>query len=103
VRRDPFLLSLLTTPTALMLVVNVVSLLLLRRLVRREGIQLRDLIGFDRARIGRDVGLGVLWLIVLNVPFFATVLLLVVVVTRPTSDAEFWAAFGDVFVGVRRR
>lgn len=97
--KDPLLLSLLATPTALMLGVNVASLLLLRRLVRREGIQLRDLIGFDRARIGRDVGLGLLWLIVLNLPFVATIMLVTVALTRHADGAEFGAAFEEVFVG----
>lgn len=96
---DPLLLSLITAPPALMLAVNVVSLLLLRRLVRREGRQLRDLIGFDRARIGRDIGLGLLLLIVLNVPFVLAVVLVTVALTSPTSGAEFAAAFEEVFAG----
>lgn len=76
-----------------MLGVNVVSLLLLRRLVRREGIQLRDLIGFDRARVGRDLGLGLLWLIVLNLPFVATIMLVTVALTLPATGAAFEEVF----------
>ncbi len=43
------------------------SLLLLAWLMRREGLQLRDLIGFDRHRLGRDLLIG-LGLIVVFIP-----------------------------------
>jgi uncharacterized protein len=57
------------------------------------------LIGFDRARVGRDVGLGLLWLVVLNVPFVATIMLVTVALTRPASGAAFGAVFEQVFAG----
>lgn len=95
---EPFLLS-LTTPTFLMLFVNLISLALLARLTRREGIGLRDLIGVDRARLGRDVGLGLLWLVVLNVPFMAAVVLTTVVLTRPADAQALGEGFAQVFAG----
>src|SRR5690554_2795172 len=48
--------------------VNVLSLVLVRWLVHREGRRLRDLIGFSRKRLGRDILWGVLWLVVLYLP-----------------------------------
>ncbi len=57
-----------------LLPVNVVSLLWVRRLVHREGSTLRAMIGFDRARIGRDIAWGLLWIVVLWVPFMAAVM-----------------------------
>lgn len=95
---DPLLLG-LTTPPAVMFGVNMVSLWLLSRAVAREGLRLRDLIGFDRSRLGRDVLLGVVWLVVLNVPFMATVVLLTILLTRPADAAALGAGFGEVFAG----
>lgn len=57
-----------------MLPVNLVCLWWVRRLVHDRGSRLRDLIGYSRARIGRDVLWGLLWLVVLYVPFVLTVL-----------------------------
>jgi membrane protease YdiL (CAAX protease family) len=54
--------------------VNVACLLLLARLLRREGTSISQLAGFERARVGRDLGWGLLWLMVLYVPFALTVL-----------------------------
>ncbi len=95
---EPFLLS-LTTPTFLMLFVNSISLALLVRLTRREGIGVRDLIGVDRARLGRDVGLGLLWLVVLNVPFMVAIVLTTVVLTRPADPEALGEGFAQVFAG----
>ncbi|HRQ01203.1 MAG TPA: type II CAAX endopeptidase family protein [Terrimesophilobacter sp.] len=57
-----------------LLPVNVVTLWLVARLLRREGSSLRELIGFDRSRLGRDVAWGWLWLVVLWVPFMAAIM-----------------------------
>ncbi|MPZ65658.1 MAG: CPBP family intramembrane metalloprotease [Pseudonocardiaceae bacterium] len=95
---EPFLLSLTTTPS-LMLFVNLISLVLLARLTRREGIRLRDLVGFDRARLGRDVGFGLLWLLVLNVPFIAAIMLMTVALTRPADAQALGEGFAQVFAG----
>jgi membrane protease YdiL (CAAX protease family) len=64
-----------STLSALYLVpVNVASLLLVRWALHREGRRVRDLIGFDRARLGRDILWGLLWLMVLYLPFAAAIL-----------------------------
>lgn len=57
-----------------LLPVNVLCLLLVRRLVHREGGTLRAMIGFDRARLGRDLGWGLLWIVVLYVPFAGAII-----------------------------
>ena len=53
--------------------VNVASLLLLRWALHRDGRRVRDLVGFDRTRLGRDVLWGLLWLMVLYLPFAVAV------------------------------
>lgn len=60
--------------TVALLPVNIVSLLLVRHLVHRTGGTVRGLLGFERARLGRDVLWGLLWLVVLYLPFVLTVL-----------------------------
>jgi len=57
-----------------MVLVNLVCLWWVRRLVHDRGGRLRDLIGYARARLGRDILWGLLWLVVLYVPFALTVL-----------------------------
>lgn len=57
-----------------LLPVNIVTLWLVARLLRREGSSLRELIGFDRSRLGRDIAWGWLWLVVLWVPFVAAIM-----------------------------
>jgi len=52
-----------------LLPVNVVCLIVVRALLHREGSSLREIVGFDRARVGRDVLWGLLWLAVLYLPF----------------------------------
>lgn len=56
------------------IIVNAVYLALLRAIVRREGRRLRDLLGFDPARLPRDVAWGLLWVAVLYLPFVAAVI-----------------------------
>lgn len=91
---EPFLVA-TTAPTALMLVVNLVTLALLARGVRREGGRLRDLIGYDRARLPRDALLALAWFVLLNGPFVVVVVLMTVVVAgRLDGDA-----FAQVFAG----
>lgn len=63
-----------------LLPVNIVSLMLVGWLLRREGPHesawagIRAAIGFDRARLGRDIGWGFAWLMVLFVPFVVAIL-----------------------------
>src|SRR5690606_7669014 len=52
-----------------LLPVNVLTLLVLRRIVHGEGTTLRAMIGFERARLGTDVLWGLLWIMVLYLPF----------------------------------
>ncbi|RXZ66884.1 CPBP family intramembrane glutamic endopeptidase [Agromyces albus] len=54
---------------AIMLPVNVVSLVLVRRALHREGLRARDLIGFSWRRLGADIAWGLLWLSALSLPF----------------------------------
>lgn len=57
-----------------LLPVNILTLVIVARLLRREGSSLRQLIGFDRARLGRDTAWGFLWLVVLWIPFVAAIM-----------------------------
>jgi membrane protease YdiL (CAAX protease family) len=89
----------LVTPPFVMLFVNLASLWLLVWLTRREGLRLADLIGFDRARAWRDVGWGLVWLVVLNVPYVLAIMAMTVAITRPASADELGPAFQRVFAG----
>ena len=52
-----------------LLPVNIICLLVVARFYRNQGLSLRDAMGIQRGRIAKDIGWGLLWLIVLNVPF----------------------------------
>lgn len=54
--------------------VNIASLLLLRWALHRQRRRIRDLVGFERARLGRDILWGLLWLIVLYLPFAGAII-----------------------------
>ncbi len=53
---------------------NVVCFFILQGIVRREGGSLGGLLGFSRERLGRDVLWGLLWALVLYLPFVAVLL-----------------------------
>ncbi len=74
--------------------VNVLCLWLLRRRLRAEGSSLRRLAGFDRARLGFDALMGVMWLMVLFVPFVLAVNLAMLLLFGPIGML---AAFETVF------
>ena len=95
---EPFLSALLTA-TLVTVVVNLVSLVLLRRLTRREGIRLQDLIAFDRRRIWPDIAWGLALLIVLNVPFIVTIMAVAFLVGGPMGGQDFGTAMSNVFAG----
>jgi hypothetical protein len=95
---EPFLSALLTA-TLVTVVVNLVSLVLLRRLTRREGIRLQDLIAFDRRRIWPDIAWGLALLIVLNVPFIVTIMAVAFLVGGPMGGQDFNTAMSNVFAG----
>lgn len=77
-----------------LLPVNLVCLVLLRRVLHREGRSVRDLLGFDRSRLGRDTSWGLLWIAVLYVPFALTVLGVMAVL----YGADVFSAFETIFV-----
>ncbi|UNK71878.1 CPBP family intramembrane glutamic endopeptidase [Microbacterium sp. H1-D42] len=52
-----------------MLPVNIICLLLVMRLVRREGGSVRAMLGWQTDRIWRDLAWGLLWLAVMYLPF----------------------------------
>lgn len=60
--------------TVALLPVNVASLLIVRHLVHRHGGTVRGLIGFERARLGRDLLWGLLWLVLLYLPFVVSII-----------------------------
>lgn len=60
-----------------MLPVNVVCLLLVARLLRGEGRTVRELLGYEPRRLGRDLLWGLLWVVVMYLPFVATIMLVV--------------------------
>jgi len=95
---EPFLSALLTA-TLVPVVVNLVSLVLLRRLTRREGIRLQDLIALDRRRIWPDIAWGLALLIVLNVPFIVTIMAVAFLVGGPMGGQDFGTAMSNVFAG----
>ncbi|MFT4297445.1 MAG: type II CAAX endopeptidase family protein [Micropruina sp.] len=76
-----------------MLPVNLVCLFLIGRLLRRSGSSIRELLGFDRRRLGRDLAQGVLWLLVLYLPFVGTILL----VTWLQHGAELFVRMQTIF------
>ena len=95
---EPFLSALLTA-TLVTVVVNLVSLVLLRRLTRHEGIRLQDLIALDRRRIWPDIAWGLALLIVLNVPFIVTIMAVAFLVGGPMGGQDFNTAMSNVFAG----
>lgn len=56
-----------------LLPVNIVCLLLVAKFYREQGRSLREAMGIQHGRIVKDIGWGLLWLIVLNVPFVLAV------------------------------
>ncbi|RNF38110.1 CPBP family intramembrane glutamic endopeptidase [Planococcus salinus] len=55
-------------------IVNVFCFFLLSRILKNEGRSIKELAGFQSARLGKDVLYGFLWLFVLYIPFAATVM-----------------------------
>jgi membrane protease YdiL (CAAX protease family) len=76
-------------------IVNLVCLVLLLRLTRREGVRLTDMLGFRRERLLRDLGLGLLLSFGLGLLFVCGVLLGGLVL----YGTDLFARFETVFVG----
>lgn len=72
-----------------MVPVNVVCLVLVAQLLRRDGRSLREALGYEPRRIGRDLLWGLLWVVVMYLPFAGAIILVV------------WLQHGDqVFVAM---
>lgn len=74
--------------------VNLLCLGLVRRYYRAEGTTLREALGIRPGRVGRDILWGLLWLVVLNVPFSFAIAGTVFAM----YGAEAPAAFETIFV-----
>lgn len=75
------------------IIVNVICLALLRAIVHREGRRLRDLLGFSRARLPKDILWGLLWIAVLYVPFVAAVIGTMAALYDPDTFSSFERVF----------
>jgi membrane protease YdiL (CAAX protease family) len=75
------------------IVVNAISLVILRRIVHREGRTLHDLLGFSRARMGKDILWGLLWVAVLYLPFAAAVIGTMAALYGPDTFTSFERVF----------
>ncbi|KRE21271.1 hypothetical protein ASG80_14630 [Agromyces sp. Soil535] len=80
---------------AAMLPVNLASLALVRRALHREGQRARDLIDFSWRRLGTDVLWGLLWLVVLWVPFVLAVIGMMFLLYGGDAFANFQTVFYD--------
>lgn len=78
-----------------LLPVNVLCLVLVRKFYRDRGMTLRTALGIQKGRIGRDVLWGLLWLVVLNVPFMAVVAGTVFILYGSEAPAAFATIFFD--------
>lgn len=75
--------------------VNVICLVIVRRLLHRRGLRARDLIGFRRQRLGVDLLWGLLWLGVLYMPFVATIMGVMALLHGDRMFAAFETVFFD--------
>jgi uncharacterized protein len=78
-----------------MLPVNLICLALVRRRLHREGRSVRGLIGLRPGRLGRDILWGLLWLMVLSVPFAATIMIVMALLHGESTFAAFETVFFD--------
>ena len=77
-----------------MLPVNLICLLLVIRLVRREGGSIRALLSWRKDRIGRDFAWGLLWLAVMYLPFVGIMIGIMALKFGP----ELFDSFETIFV-----
>ncbi|HLU22293.1 MAG TPA: CPBP family intramembrane glutamic endopeptidase, partial [Bacillaceae bacterium] len=75
--------------------VNILCYYILHRILKKEGSSFKDLLGYRKDRIGKDVLLGFLWLFVLYIPFSLGVIGTMFVM----YGADFVSHFETVFVG----
>lgn len=76
-----------------MLPVNVICLLLVLRLVRRSGGSVRKLLGWRPERVWRDLAWGVLWLMVMYLPFVGVMIAVMALRFGPDLFASFELVF----------
>jgi hypothetical protein len=73
----------------------VLCFFLLHRILKKEGRSIKELIGFQPGRIGKDILFGILWLVILYVPFVITVMGTLFIM----YGADFPLHFQTVFAG----
>ncbi|MFC4023666.1 CPBP family intramembrane glutamic endopeptidase [Oceanobacillus longus] len=88
----PFLSEL---STVYFTVVNISCFVLLHRLLKVEGRSFKELVGYQRDRLGSDILYGFLWLFLLFIPFVLTVMGIMFVM----HGAEMFQQFEAVFAG----
>ena len=74
-------------------VVNVFCFLLLHRLLKKEGRSIKELIDFRIDRVIKDILFGLLWLLVLYVPFVVTIMGVMFVMYGPDLFEHFQTVF----------
>ena len=90
-----------TWATLGLLPVNVLCLVIMRKFYRDKGVSLRAALGIQKGRIGRDILWGLLWLLVLNVPFIAAVTGTVFALYGNDAPSAFGTIFFDPASSVR--
>lgn len=78
-----------------LLPVNLLCLWLLLRRLRTEGLSLREALGVERGKVGRDIAWGLLWILVLNVPFMVAITVTVFAMYGSGAPAAFETLFFD--------
>lgn len=76
-----------------MLPVNIICLWLLSRLLRREGRTIRGMLCFEPRRILKDLLWGLLWLVIMYLPFVGTIML----VTWMQHGSQLFTAMETIF------
>jgi uncharacterized protein len=76
-----------------LLPVNIISLIAVRRLVRRDGGTLRAMVGYRRERVGRDLLWALLWIMVLYVPFALAIIGTMFALFGTDAFSQFGAVF----------
>lgn len=82
-----------------LLPVNLLCLFVVRRLYRAEGKTLSQAMGIQRGKVGRDVLWGLLWLVVMNIPFMLAVTGMVFVLYGADAPEAFATIFVDTSGG----
>ncbi|WP_087972772.1 CPBP family intramembrane glutamic endopeptidase [Oceanobacillus rekensis] len=76
-------------------VVNILCFFLLHRIVKNEGRSIKELTGYKRERLRKDILFGFLWLFTLFIPFVLTVMGVMFVI----YGADMFQQFEAVFAG----